>query len=265
MSSSDSPTLTVRVRAGICPLHADARISSPQVSQVLHGDVLAVLETRNEWYRVRGGDGYEGWSHRGYLVDAADEALGWSSPRWSLGCTVRRRGGQPLTLPFGARVHADEAVVQGEAVEDAKRARRFPPAPAAIATTAVEVFAGTSYQWGGVTPWGADCSGLVQTVFRMHGLQLPRDAWQQAEVPEWSTPAGLEELRAADLLFFSDRDDGRITHVGVAVDATRMVHLALGRGGYAVERLDAQDDAYVTALLGRYRGARRAPIGNARV
>jgi hypothetical protein len=38
----------------------------------------------------------------------------------------------------------------------------------------------------------------------------------------------------------------RITHVGSRWAAARMVHLALGRGGYAVERLDAHDDAYVT-------------------
>ena len=42
--------------------------------------------------------------------------------------------------------------------------------------------ASASYQWGGVTPWGADCSGMVQTVFGMHGVPLPRDARQQAEL-----------------------------------------------------------------------------------
>jgi hypothetical protein len=62
---------------------------------------------------------------------------------------------------------------------------------------------------------------------------------------------------ASDLLFFSDRDDRRITHVGIALGESRMVHLALGRGGYAVERLDSTDDAYVVALLRRFVCARR--------
>ena len=265
MTSPDLTGTTARVRAAICPLHADARISSPQVSQALHGALLTVLETRDDWHRVRGADAYEGWAHRGYLTDPADDAPGWSSPRWSLGCTVRLRGGSSLALPLGARVHAGATVVHGEAIDEPTRARRFPPTPAGIAATALATFEGASYQWGGVTPWGADCSGFVQTVFRLHGIAMPRDAWQQALLPDW-TPLRerLDDRQAADLLFFSDREDGRITHVGIAVDANRMVHLALGRGGYSVERLEAAHgaapDDYVTALRGRFRTALRPPL-----
>jgi cell wall-associated NlpC family hydrolase len=133
---------------------------------------------------------------------------------------------------------------------------RFPRDAAAICSTAVQRFAGTSYQWGGITPWGADCSGLVQTVFSLHGVQLPRDAWQQGLE---GADAGDDPLalRAADLLFFSDREDRRVTHVGIALGDRRMVHLALGRGGYAVERLDDERDGYVKALRERFVGARR--------
>jgi cell wall-associated NlpC family hydrolase len=110
--------------------------------------------------------------------------------------------------------------------------------------------------WGGVTPWGADCSGLVQSVFALHGLQLPRDAWQQAETGRDAGP-DIGELRPADVLFFSDRPDRRITHVGIALGDCRMVHLALGRGGYAIERLDDRRDAYVDRLRDRFITARR--------
>jgi cell wall-associated NlpC family hydrolase len=65
------------------------------------------------------------------------------------------------------------------------------------------------------------------------------------------------ELRAADLLFFSDRADKRITHVGISLGERRMVHLALGRGGYAVEHLDDRNDPYVDKLRQRFIGARR--------
>ena len=118
------------------------------------------------------------------------------------------------------------------------------------------MFGSTSYLWGGVTPWGADCSGLVQSVFALHGIQLPRDAWQQAEL---GTDAGRDvgELQPADLLFFSDREDRRVTHVGIALGSARMVHLALSRGGYAVERLGDRNDPVVEMLRGRFLFAKR--------
>jgi cell wall-associated NlpC family hydrolase len=137
-------------------------------------------------------------------------------------------------------------VSAGDALESNRLAERFPAEAGAVVKTAQEYFSATSYLWGGVTPWGADCSGLVQSVFALHGIQLPRDAWQQGET---GRDAGQDvgELLPADLLFFSDRDDGRVTHVGIA----------LARGGYAVERLDNRKDPHVDRLRRRFLFARR--------
>jgi cell wall-associated NlpC family hydrolase len=63
-------------------------------------------------------------------------------------------------------------------------------------------------------------------------------------------------LRPADLLFFSDDPDGKITHVAISLGGTRVVHLALGRGGYAVDDLSNQDE-YSRLLVQRYRFGRR--------
>jgi cell wall-associated NlpC family hydrolase len=138
----------------------------------------------------------------------------------------------------------------------AQRVVQFPPDEGAITRSAQLYFEGTSYLWGGVTPWGADCSGLVQTVFWLHGIQLRRDAWQQAE----QGAPGESDLLAArkgDLLFFSDRVDGHITHVAIALGNQRLVHLALGRGGYAVDNLADERDPYVAKLRDRFVKARR--------
>jgi hypothetical protein len=59
------------------------------------------------------------------------------------------------------------------------------------------------------------------------------------------------------LLFFSDRPDGHITHVAIAAGERRIVHLALGRGGYAVECLDDERDEYVAKLMTRFLFSRR--------
>jgi hypothetical protein len=247
----------VMVVAPLAPLHGEPRVSSPQVSQALGGHVLSVLEVRDEWRHVRGDDRYEGWVHAGYLAPILD--LPREDARLtSLGCVVHGSGGRRRALPPGAYLLPDDAIDQGEALANAELRRRFPPDPAAAAKTARLLFEGAPYLWGGVTPWGADCSGLVQTAYRLHGLMLPRDAWQQA-VQGTDAGTDLRAVREGDLLFFSDRDDARITHVGIASGDGSMVHSALGRGGFALERLGDRDDLYVERLLSRFKFARRLP------
>ena len=248
---------TVMVRASIAPMHAEARVSSPQVSQRLAGHVVEIIEAEADWLRVRGEDGYDGWMHRGYVDRGRDAQPAAGDRTLSLGCAVRDdTAGRTRELPVGAWLAPGERVVTGEVVEASARHDRFPRTGAAIAATAVNRFAGTPYQWGGVSPWGADCSGLTQTTLWLHGVSLPRDAWQQAEVGH-DAGSSMWDWAPADLLFFSDRADRRITHVGMALGSSGMVHLALGRGGYAVEQLDAKDDPYVVALMKRFVSARR--------
>ncbi len=208
--------------------------------------------------RVRGGDGYEGWVHTGYIARAPESTARQSRGvrRVSLGCVTGMVGGGRRSLPLGAYLGPEESVESGEVVEESALATHFPGTAAAVARSATEFFEGTSYQWGGITPWGADCSGFVQSIFALHGVALPRDAWQQAELGEAveRTPA---VLRAGELAFFADGDDGRITHVGIGAGGGRMAHVAVGRGGFAIERLADPRDGYLKALQGRFRLVRR--------
>jgi gamma-D-glutamyl-L-lysine dipeptidyl-peptidase len=245
---------TVLVTAAIAPLQAQPAASSTQVSQRLAGHRLTVLEEKDAWLRVRGNDAYEGWVHRGYVGSEDGHRL--ERRRTSLGCVVRDPRGPSRALPLGALVPDDAALEGGEAVDAAELPRRFPRQPDAITGSALRFFAGTPYQWGGVTPWGADCSGLVQTVFGLHGVALPRDSAQQAEAGK-PLDLAADALASGDLLFFSDRPDRRITHVAISLGGPRVVHLALGRGGYKVEDLSDMDDSYVAALRARYLFARR--------
>ena len=246
------------VRTPVAPMHGEPGIGSQMISQQLAGHHVDVIDEEGDWVCVTGPDGYTGWMHLGFLARAPEASARQSRQpsRVSLGCVTTASGGMRRSLPLRALLAPDEAVQTGEIVEGRRLIERFPTEPAAITKSAQEFFCSTSYLWGGVTPWGADCSGLVQTVFALHGKQLPRDAWQQAEV---GRAAGSDVSRwdAGDLLFFSERADGRITHVGIALGGGRMVHLALGRGGYAVEQLDLHDDAYVTSLMSRFVTARR--------
>jgi gamma-D-glutamyl-L-lysine dipeptidyl-peptidase len=257
-TAKETVLYTAIVRAPVASMHGEPRISSPMVSQQLAGHRVDALAEEGEWIRIRGVDAYQGWIHSGFIARAPANTTRQSrrTTRISLGCSTRTAATASRVLPLRAFLAPDETITSGDAVESTRRAVRFPLEPGAIIESAQLYFAGTSYLWGGITPWGADCSGFVQTVFALHGKQLPRDASQQAET---GSDAGtdLATPDVGDLLFFSDRDDRRVTHVGIATGDKRMVHVALGRGGYAVDRLSDRRDAYVALLRKRFLFARR--------
>jgi cell wall-associated NlpC family hydrolase len=228
----------------------EPRISSALTSQLVAGQLVTVLERRDAWHQVRGEDGYTGWVHEGYLEPASGEEAEWPV---TSGAQVCELDGRVRELPFGARVAPTASVRCGEVLSNVERAQRHPADRLAICRSAESYFAGASYVWGAVTPWGCDCSGFVQAIYRWHGIPLPRDAWQQALVGE---TVATESAQPADLLFFSDRDDRRITHVAIVLPEQRLVHSALARGGVHVESL-ADADGYVQRLLRQRVGARR--------
>ena len=95
----------------------------------------------------------------------------------------------------------------------------------------------------------------MQAIFSLHGVHLPRDARMQAETGD--DAGALEDLEAADLAFFSEGTAGEISHVGIVLGEHRMVHVALGRAGFALENVGNRRDAYVKLLQDRFVKARR--------
>ena len=90
------------------------------------------------------------------------------------------------------------------------------------------------YLWGGRGPLGIDCSGFTQMVYRLQGVELPRDAYQQAEVG--TTLSFIEESEAGDLAFF-DNEEGKIIHVGIILSDNYIIHAS---GKVRIDRLDQQ-------------------------
>ncbi len=208
------------------------------------GETAAVLEQSNEWRRVRPRlDGYEGWVHRGYLIEgdpAGVEAWEHEAAGWSMGAALEV-GDASLRLPLRARVVAEGDVVRLPDGRSGRLLRGAVPAAAEVRTAAcvepperwaVEHFAGAPYLWGGVTPWGVDCSGLVQTTFAARGISLPRDAAQQAGC---GAPIAPDAIRPGDLLFFRGDDPNRVTHVAFAAAGDSLVHSTIACGGVVTE------------------------------
>jgi cell wall-associated NlpC family hydrolase len=234
----------VIARAAVAPILAEPTLRAEQSTQLVLGETAEVLEASADWRRVRTVlDRYVGWVHAGYCVEVdAAAAAAWrrEAAGWSQGAAVQV-GETRVRLPLRARVSLD-----GDAIglPDGRRGRMVDGAVAPAADTipaarakaperwALEFFAGSPYEWGGVTPCGVDCSGVVQTTFLARGITLPRDSAEQVACGATVSP---DAVRPGDLLFFRGSDRDRVTHVAFAGEADTLVHSTIACGGMVQE------------------------------
>lgn len=235
---------SVIAHAALAPVLAQPTVRAEQVTQLVLGETAVVVERTGDWRRVcTHADDYNGWIHSGYLLEVEDPAADeWraNANGWSEGAVVRI-GGAQTPLPLRAQVLLDKDVVR---LPDGRRGRVvggcIREVSEVVSTSrakaperwAFEHFLGSPYQWGGVTPWGVDCSGLVQTTFAARGVALPRDSAQQVQ---HGTSVPLDAIQPGDLLFFRSESGAGITHVAFAGEADTLVHSTLACGGMLVE------------------------------
>ena len=104
------------------------------------------------------------------------------------------------------------------------------PHPSVVATA--KEYINVPFLAGGRTPFGIDAAGLVQIVFKLCGVHLPRTA--QAQASCGSSISFLEESKAGDLAFFDD-EEGNIIHVGILLGDNKIIH---SYGKVRIDRLD---------------------------
>lgn len=242
----------VLVRAAVAPVYGDPALPAPQITQAVLGTRLDLLTRAGAWCRVRLEDGYIGWVHRGYLQFGDEEwAYAWErgtrgEPTVSLGAELIDEAGRVFArLPWGARCvrFSQEqyelpdgrrgAIGSGEVVAVDRIADWFPPRGDSVTRTARR-WIGAPYLWGGVTTGGVDCSGLVQAVFWLHGVALPRDSDQQSLMGDSIEPGDdFANMNSGDLLFFSETS-ARVSHVCISLGGPHVVHSGLTNGGVEV-------------------------------
>lgn len=263
--------------------------SKDVVSQALLGQVVAIVESSDGFARIETPDRYRGWvpvaslfpysdpdgaryARRGQVAEVTslmanvyrDPDVTSARPKAQAPLGARLEVAAEAALPPGAEPTRWLAVVlpSGETgylqrgdvrVSDAAAPR--PPATGADLVSTARRFLGAPYLWGGMSPLGVDCSGLVSRAYAVNGIDLLRDADIQFGDPR-AIPIERDDLRPGDLLFFGSK---KITHVGMYAGEGRFVHATTHLQPVVQE--SALDDPHWTAL---YRGARRMPAVAAR-
>lgn len=250
-------------RVSIAPLRAEASDKAEIFTQLLFGDHVEIIEQAEKWWYVRNAyDSYEGWvdfrqlaslsiaqyvkNHdaiyaapltSGAPILAADGsthylAAGSTLPAYEDGfCFIGEEKFQVLFDPM--RI---EPFLKGDSQEPKEGWMPVEPSKEATGELINHAlfFQNAPYLWGGRTLFGIDCSGFSQLMYKLSGIKLKRDAWQQAE--QGREVSSLQEATAGDLAFF-DNEAGRITHVGILLDNSEIIHAS---AKVRIDRIDNQ-------------------------
>ena len=200
---------------------------SEMVTQLLFGEVYQVLEEQKKWILIRNeADHYECWIDRKQHNSISEKIVFKETVRSAFAPIAG--GDQMWFLPAGSKVNSGDFSIGTRKFSFDGSQDQSKNDPIRYAGQ----FLGAPYLWGGKSIFGIDCSGLVQVVFTCCDIQLPRDAYQQAEIGE--TVDFVETAQAGDLAYF-DNEDGRITHVGIMLDGEHIIHAS---GSVRIDRID---------------------------
>ncbi len=243
--------------------------ASQLLTQAIPGEILEVLSQRGDWVMLKGEDGYLGWVSRSGLHFPCNDprTTSHSSVRvTALYAPLREAPEERAPIlhraPFDALLPlltsrsewlavklpsgGEGWISARETLLEESRPRYFEPDDL-IST--LHRMIGIPYLWGGCTPLGFDCSGLVQRLFRHHKIMLPRDSDLQARAVE---PLSRNRNSSpGDLLFFGEN---RVDHVAISLGGRDFIHAS---GSVKVESLDSDSPLFRKDLKERWHGSGR--------
>jgi hypothetical protein len=221
---------------GICnlsivPCRKEPSDRSEMVTQLLFGDYFDITETQGSWCKIKNAyDNYECWIDKKQFLpieqhtyDILNSTENYCSNEL-IQIITDKKTGTLFPIVIGSTLPAfdnGECVIENQSYDydGAYINGILPFTKIGIIETAM-VYINSPYLWGGKSPFGIDCSGFTQMVYKLNGIKLLRDAYQQAEQGE--TLSFVEEAEAGDLAFF-DNEEGRIVHVGIVLENNKII------------------------------------------
>ena len=256
-----SRVLTTAARLGL-----DGKIET----QALFGEPVRILGQRGSWTRVAVIDqptpidrvGYPGWVPTKQLSSSASFGglLAGRVAVVAVPTAILRGASRQLEVSFGTRLPVlgvsaggvqvatpggEVGVLPRSSVDVTPSAAATPVPTGQELVATARLFLGVRYLWGGTSAFGFDCSGLVNVIYREHGIVIPRDADAQALA---GRPVARGALEPGDLVFFAtDPPSPTISHVGMYVGDGRIIESPNSSGAVHVIPLTAFGDEYVGA------------------
>jgi hypothetical protein len=187
------------------------------VSELLFGEDFDLFDLAGDWgFGRTAADRYTGWVAMAALGAPGEAPTERISARVApVFAAADIKAPVLMELPFGARVAGARGekflALAGGGFVHLRHVSRPPEDYIEVA----RLFIGAPYLWGGRTPLGVDCSGLVQAALAAGGVQAPRDSDQQ--LAALGTEVAFEARAAGDIVFFPG-------HVGILVPGDRLLH-----------------------------------------
>lgn len=236
----------------VTPVREEPSEAAEQATQLLFGEVCEVVDHLPGWTKIRSTmDGQTGWVSAKMVTPVSeeakkqwgDEAMGVVTVPMAVATDIAT--GEKRMLTIGTRLpnYADGTFIVLE-----KQYQIDPSCVYEIKGERLEVkgeevvrvaksLLNVPYLWGGKNMMGFDCSGFVQTVYSVFGIQLLRNAREQ--ITQGKVVNSLAESQPGDLVFFdhSDRDPNatKISHVGMLISPTQVIHCS---GWVHIDRID---------------------------
>ena len=229
MPSEDS----IIVKTKVAPMYRKPTFKSEMVTQALIWEKLNILDKQDNWFKVKQWDDYVSWIHNSYITDTIlsekiikeesgeKKFLGWF-------CNIRFKCGDDLVeceghLALGSCVpmFQDENgfhFISPDGFREGTNIKNFLKKDEPICDYPEGILhsAGSEckvpYLWGGKSSYGYDCSGFVQTILKLYGINFPRDAYQQINRNKL-IEVKYKNISIGDLLFFADNKT--VNHVAI--------------------------------------------------